>query len=228
MMHLQSTLRHLIGLLCICLTLILTGCSGNQAIKDAPNPLEIDVTEYDRMFNSTIAVLREEGLGVQVKDYRMGTIVSKPAISPSVMEIWRLENSVSGNRMESTLNKQRRIVTVNLLPAADEPVDNPQTYNMAVQVVIEQEQNPTRQLTGSTSGYRVFGSYTQNPGELQDRGITGQYWYAVGTDPLLEKKILRNIVQRSLTIDMPNVDNSSIEDVIDQTREPRLDDLDKQ
>lgn len=227
-MHLQSTLQRFIGPLCVTLILIMTGCASNFAVKDAPNPLEIDVTEYDRMFNATIAVLREEGLGVQVKDYRMGTIVSQPAISPSVMEVWRLENSVSGNRLESTLNKQRRIVTVNFIPAEGEPATNPQSYNMAVQVVIEQEQNPKRQLTGSTSGYRVFDSYSENPGELQDRGISEQYWYAIGTDPMLEKKILRNIVHRSLTIDMPNADNSSIDDVIDQTTAPKLDDLDKQ
>jgi hypothetical protein len=207
---------------------LLTGCAAQTAIKDAPNPLEIDVTEYDRMFEATIAVLREQGMGVQVKDYRMGTIVSQPALSPSAMEVWRIENSVAGNRMEATLNKQRRIISVNLTPAPGEPADNPQTYHMAVQVVIEQEQNPRHQLTGSTSGYRLISSYSQTPEELAQRGITGRYWYPVGTDPLLENKLLRTIVHRSLTIDMPNVDNSSVDDVIDKTQSPKLDGLEKQ
>lgn len=228
MNQVKSTLHRLIGLLPLFLIVLLAGCATQQALKDAPNPLEIDVTEYDRMFDATVAVLREQGMGVQVKDYRMGTIVSKPAISPSALEVWRIENSVKGNGLESTLNMQRRIVTVQMSPAPDEPADNPQTYHMAVQVVVEQEQNPRHQLTGSTSGYRLIANYNQTPGELEDRGIAGTYWYPVGTDPLLENKLMRTIVHRSLTVDMPNVDNSDIADVIDQTQSPKLDGLDKQ
>lgn len=224
-MEVTSNLQRVIGLL---LVIMVTGCVHTTAIKDAPNPLEIDVTEYERMFNATIAVLREEGFGVQVKDYRMGTIVSLPAISPSLFEFWRIENSVQGNRLQGTLNKQRRTITINILPAEGEPAGNAQTYDMAVQVVIEQEQNPQRQLTSSTSGYSVFASYSQNPSELTERGISGQYWYPIGTDPLLEKKLLRTIVRRSLTVDMPGVDNSSIQDIIDQTKAPQLDELDNQ
>lgn len=224
----NTTLHRLIGLLLVTFAIALGGCASNAQVKDAPNPLEIDVTEYDRMFDATIAVLREQSLGVQVKDYRMGTIVSQPAVSPTAMEFWRIENSVSGNRMESTLNKQRRIVSVTFKPAPDEPEDNVQTYHMAVQVVVEQEQNPRLQMTGSTSGHGILGAYSQTPGELADRGISGQYWYPIGTDPLLENKLMRTIVHRSLTIDMPSANTDKVDKAIDQTQSPKLDGLDKQ
>lgn len=232
MNHVNLTAYRLIGLLMAALAFTMAGCSSTSAVKDAPNPLEIDVTEYDRMFNATIAVLREQGLGVQTRDYRMGIIVSQPAVSPTLLEVWRIENSVQGNRAESTLNKQRRVVSVSMTPAPDEPADNPQTYHMAVQVVIEQEQNPQHQLTGSTSGYNIIGSYSQTPDELTQRGINGPYWYPLGTDPLLENKLMRTIVHRSLTIDMPTADapatSNPADTVIDKTEAPKLDGLDKQ
>ena len=228
MNHLNMTVHRLIGLPLLAMAMFLTlGCASSQAVKDAPNPLEIDVTEYDRMFDATIAVLREQKMGVQVKDYRMGSVISKPSISPTAVEVWRIENAVQGSRMQSTLNKQRRIVSVSFKPAPDEPADNPQTYHMAVQVVVEQEQNPRMQMTGSTSGHDILGVYSQTPGELVDRGITGQYWYPIGTDPLLENKLMRTIVHRSLTIDMPAAD-THVDQAIDQTQTPKLDGLDKQ
>ena len=211
----------------ITFSMFLVSCSATHAVKDAPNPLEIDVSEYDRMFDASIAVFREQNMGVQTKDYRMGTVVSKPAVSPTAIEAWRIENAVDGSRMQSTLNKQRRIVSVTFSPAPDEPEDNIQTYHMAVQVVIEQEQNPRLHMTGSTSGHNILGSYSQTPGELAERGITGQYWYPIGTDPLLENKLMRTIVHRSLTIDMPAAD-ATVDQAIDQTDTPKLDGLDKQ
>ncbi|MAX23233.1 MAG: hypothetical protein CMJ19_01915 [Phycisphaeraceae bacterium] len=228
MNHLNMTVHRLIGLPLLAMAMFLTlGCASSQAVKDAPNPLEIDVTEYDRMFDASIAVFREQHLGVQVKDYRMGTVVSKPAVSPTLIEAWRIENAVEGSKLQSTLNKQRRVITVSFRPAPGEPEDNPQTYHMGIQVVIEQEQNPRIQMTGSTSGHSILASYSQTPGELADRGISGQYWYPVGTDPLLENKLMRTIVHRSLTIGMQSMD-TEVDEAIDQTQAPRLDGLDKQ
>ena len=106
MNHLNMTVHRLIGLPLLAMAMFLTlGCASSQAVKDAPNPLEIDVTEYDRMFDASIAVFREQHLGVQVKDYRMGTVVSKPAVSPTLIEAWRIENAVEGSKLQSTLNK---------------------------------------------------------------------------------------------------------------------------
>jgi hypothetical protein len=212
----------------------LLGCGSRRL---APNPLEVDRAEYDRLFQAAQAELWDRGFRVDRADYRFGKVESQPRPSPSIIEVWHPDNKTAYQAMESTVNHQRRIVTVTLEPQSPEtPIVPPtedemeaaatqpvryDTYLMRVEVMLEQKQVPSRQLTGSTRGERLQHTLHQVPLELRERGITGSniesvrrepgaYWEPVGRDYYLEQDLLAAIVRRSLAVGLS--DQSSIQD----------------
>lgn len=188
------------------------GCS---VAPPSAEPVHVVAEEYGRMYQSAIQVLREEGYGIDRQDYRFGVVSTKPLASPTILEPWKRGNTTSGQAMESTINTQRRVVTVSLEPAEArvEPHGDELSslrelaqrqaramqgeYLMRVEAVIEQLQIPTRHLSGSTQGRRMFGHYRGVPAEWDERGISALYWVAVGRDPHLEDRLLKQIVRRS-------------------------------
>lgn len=76
----------------------------------------------------------------------------------------------------------------------------PASYNLRVQVIIEQRQLPQQRLTGSMDGHSIVDSLAENPAEYRQRGIAGAYWQPLGTDPQLEKRLLAQIINRSITL----------------------------
>jgi len=187
-----------------------TGCSLNQA--NANNPLEIDHSEYARVYNAAIAVLREYGFSLDRQDYRFGRITTKPQNSPTALEPWNNTNTTSNQILESTINHQRRLVTVSLEPISP---TNPITptpiatrtatdgYHLRIEVFVERRQTPNRRLAGSTRGHRVFDTLRSTPIEWQNRGIKGSYWRPLGRDPYLEQRLLNAIIRQSFNLNNP-------------------------
>jgi hypothetical protein len=217
--------------------LVASALLGCESRRIAPNPLEVDRAEYDRLFQAAQAELWDRGFRVDRADYRFGKVESQPRTSPSIIEVWHPDNRTAYQAMESTVNHQRRIVTVTLEPQTPEtPIVPPteeemeaaatqptryDTYLMRVEVMLEQKQVPSRQLTGSTRGERLQHTLHAVPLELRERGITGSnveslrrepgaYWEAVGRDYYLEQELLAAIVRRSLAVGLS--DQSSIQD----------------
>ena len=56
-------------------------------------------------------------------------------------------------------------------------------------------------LAGATAGHGVFGTLTAEPGELSQRGVRGPYWRPLGRDPLLEQRLLADMIRRSLAME---------------------------
>src|SRR5688572_16983036 len=79
-----------VGLL---LALGLAGCSHPvrplTGFRPAPNPVEVDAAEYDRVFEASVDVLRDAGFRVNRRDYRFGDVVTYPDTSPTVFEPWK-------------------------------------------------------------------------------------------------------------------------------------------
>jgi hypothetical protein len=95
------------------------GCAAPS--NSTANPLEIDRSEYGRMFTASVEVLREHGFVVDRQDYRYGMVSSRARTSPTLMEPWYGDNTTVGQAIESTANNQRRVITVSLEPAPVEP-----------------------------------------------------------------------------------------------------------
>ena len=167
-------------------------CGGcGRSIVRMDNPLPIDAREYARIFDAAVIELRDQGFIINRHDYRFGVITTRPLAAPTLLEPWQRQNTTAYQGLESTLNSQRRTVTVtleladtatstDLRPATQPAVPGPAevantsaiispltasavagpAYQLRVEVLIERQQHPALQATGSPSG--------QEPGPSAD------------------------------------------------------------
>ena len=127
---------------------------------------------------------------------------SIPKGSPTLIEAWKPDNTYPDQALRSTLGDLRRTVAVSFTPNAD-PAEasstaatSPTAYDLRVDVLVERLQVPQRRMNGNTRG-QVFADLAEVPGELQARGITGQYWQPIGRDLHLEQRLLKEILERT-------------------------------
>jgi len=190
--------RFLISAITLLPVVVLNGCAPK--IQPVDNPLEIDRQEYARLFDATVLVLRDYGFRVARQDYRFGVITTEPMRAPTILEPWQTINTTVDQAFASTVNDQRRRVTISLVPAeADPPTTGaPTPYELHAEVIVERLMVPTARLTGSTAGRRIVHQLSSVPVEWQQRGIRATYWRTIGRDPYLEQRLLAGIVRRSL------------------------------
>ena len=172
---------------------VLVGCQKPQTVE---HPFPVDRREYDRLYESSIDTLRDQGFELDRQDYRFGTITTKPRIAPTWFEPWDSGNSTPGQTSNATFDHQRRIVVVRLLPDPDQVDDDPNAYLLDVQVQMQRRNHVTRRLNGNATG-NVFADVDRVPVELARRGIAEDYWEPIGEDSLLATRLVREIVTRS-------------------------------
>ena len=190
------------------MALLVGGCTPPPPV---PTPTPVEPAEYQATFDAAARVLRDAGFAVDRRDARFGQITTEPKGSPTLLEPWVGDNVTAGRAAASTLGNLRRTVRVTLTPPPPESdhgdvsaVDTTQPddaatsprYDLAVEVLLERYQSPTRRMSGATKG-SVFYNLSDNPAELAARGITTAYWEPVGRDPDLEARLLRRIVREA-------------------------------
>ena len=112
----------LLPTLVVTLTLgCLAGCA-NRTVTQTRNPREIDITEYDRIFEASHQVLRKHHFSVDRSDYRFGTIVTKPQGASTILEFWRNDNTTFEQMLFASANDLRRTVRITLEPWSEEQV----------------------------------------------------------------------------------------------------------
>ncbi len=110
------------GLAMLLMLVALAGCSSTPAAQDH---MAIDAREYDRVYEAARLALRQRGFVLDRQDHRFGRITTLPLRSPTVGEVWHRGNTTAYQSWESTLNQERRIVTVSMTPldaASDMPI----------------------------------------------------------------------------------------------------------
>jgi hypothetical protein len=188
--------HHLLGLI---LLASIAGCS--QAVPDVSNPIPIATAEYDRVFDAAVLVLRDEHYVVARKDRRFGVITTEPRTAASVFEPWHTDNTTPAQTTESTLNFDRRTVRVMINPAAEAGDE----YQLQVQVTRDRRHHPTRVLNTAAMGSVGVGhrEATDYKPLLTETGLEESFWSPVGRDELLEKRLLAEILRRSIHLDQP-------------------------
>jgi len=209
-----QTMR-VVSILTIVLSMLsMTACASRTPVIS--NPVEIDVTEYDRIFQASLDVLQDNGFNLDRQDYRFGVVTTHPRPSPSAFEPWHRDNTTVGQAVESTLNFQRRRVSIRLIPAPSTPAnaesDTPaaatspavtrvsDSYMLETQVIIEQVEAPRRYLTGSSAEGRMMRNLSASPQALKDKQVSENYWRSVGRDTDLEQRLVADILRRSITL----------------------------
>lgn len=174
------------------------GCANGPPQPTLSNPTPIAAETYPKAFEASAAVLRDAGFGVDRQDFRFGKVSSKPKGSPTIIEVWKPDNTYADQALRSTLGDLRRtvVVTFTSQPATPDVPDEAGGYDIAVEVLIERLQVPERRMNGATRGV-VFADLAEVPEELQARGITQRYWQPVGRDLHLEQRLLRDILSRT-------------------------------
>lgn len=108
-------MRTPFALILFCLAFSLAGCSSPPVAR---NPIEIDRSEYTRIFLAAEEVLRDHGFTLERRDHRFGTLSTPPQTSPTILEPWKDINTTFFQTMMSTANKTRRIARVTIEPIA--------------------------------------------------------------------------------------------------------------
>jgi len=190
----------------LALALASGGCS--RTLVKAQDPIEIGAGSYARVFAAAGLTLRDEGFVLNRQDYRFGVITTRPMLSGTLLEPWEQTNSTMYQAWESTLNAERRTVTVTLDPLGAVPTTQPGSpggsgggldYRLRVEELIERQEAPERQMTGST--VRITAALSGLPESYTDRAITNSYWMPFTHDPYLEQQLVGAILRRATALD---------------------------
>ena len=169
--------------------------SEASVVSAAPAPQTIAANQYDTVFRSAVQTLRDLRFTVDRSDHRFGIVTTKPLVASSVFEPWYQDNATAQHAWASTINLRRRTVRVQLEPVSE---SEPTAYRLGVHVLIEQRQDPTRQLyTSVVRGTSIVRSSENRYTFRSERGVESAYWREIGTDPELESRLTRQILDHA-------------------------------
>ncbi|NNM89201.1 MAG: hypothetical protein HKL95_11880 [Phycisphaerae bacterium] len=152
----------------------------------------VDIASYKQIFSQALHLVRRTGYRVSWSSYRLGIIVSRPRIGPEVLQWWRPDVTNGNSLMESTLNTFRRTIRLVIERLGK------QRYRISLEVLVERRENP-QGMVGAVAfnGISAFGgNILPLMASHAAPGVGGEYWYPAGHDPLLEKKLLKELLRR--------------------------------
>ena len=164
---------------------------------------------YDNIWEQSMLLVARAGFTIDRKDYRQGVITTQALPSAQFIEFWKPQHTTPTNAMENTINSQRRYVRVTI----DAVPGQSKFYEVAVQVLVERETNPTEMLAGPMfiegSGFgrnaitlrSDYADASMKTPATQAGGITpsdpNRRWILIGHDLDLERKLLNQIFERN-------------------------------
>jgi hypothetical protein len=190
--------------MCLAFAAVPLGCAGPTVRLE--NPSAIQAEDYDWIFDATVVELREQQFIVDRVDRRFGVVTTEPRAASTLLEPWRRDATTVARVGESTLNADRRIVTVRLTPqdaAGPEPgaaAQPPARYLLEVEVRVERRQLPPRQLTSSATGaVTLVGRHRDRMHRSlrTEEGRQEVFWKPVARDEHMEQRLLDGILTRA-------------------------------
>lgn len=189
--------------------------------------LELRADEYDKVFDATVAALRDEQFLLDRVDRRLGVITTRPRAAASVLEPWKADNSTPAQAVESTLQYQRRVVRIEfgplggLEPATGVeamspfgqvspaepffiPAEHRGTLVLNVRCIVERSHRPGLQI--ETTAVRRS-NVTIDP-SLSERGVARQFWEPIARDARMETRLKRRIMRgagAAVSLDEPSL-----------------------
>jgi hypothetical protein len=154
------------------------------------NPVFVPVTDPQAVSDMAAEVVddyfkieREDPVRVIGNMLTEGSISTYPAVSPTILEPWRVDTASIDQRVENTLQTYRRRAIVKIIPA-----ENGHWIEVQVPMELADMPQPDRASSGAaTFRYDSGFSRVENPigGEAPLQG-----WIPKGRDALLEQRIL--------------------------------------
>jgi hypothetical protein len=182
--------------------MLIGGCAAPRA--GVENPTRIAASEYDRVFEEAVEVLRDYRFRVDRRDRRFGVITTEPRTAGSVLEPWAEGNQTFDQALENTIQHQRRIIRIELSrreggeateAASDQTVAD---YELLVRAQLQRRQRVTGPLnTAATSSVQRGARGGGRRVVLTERGYESDFWRDVGRDAALERTLIAAILQRA-------------------------------
>ncbi len=148
--------------------------------------------DYDRLWDAAQWTARDYLFSIDRRDYRDGVLTTEPMVSRQFFEVWRKDVPAAGDLARSSLQTIRRSIRFTFTRQAGGG------WSVTPKVLVEQFASAGRRLSyvGAYQAITVPGG-TIGSTEM-DEGIylPAQYWFPIGRDYALERKLARTIRQR--------------------------------
>lgn len=160
---------------------------------DQPAVASASSSAFEPLVKSSEDILRDYNFALDRVDYRSGLITTEPRIASQFFEAWRRDNQTAESVAESSLGTFRRTIRVEIRK------DDAGKFVAEPKVLVERQALAEKRITGAMSSravYRAGDPKVQPSGSKElDRGIAipRKYWYAVGRDTSLEKRLAKDI-----------------------------------
>jgi hypothetical protein len=82
----------------------------------APNPLVIPTTDFELVWNKTVAVV-DKYFDIESENRLARTIKTQPQMGATILEPWALDSATVEDRVEASLQTLRRVAIINIDPA---------------------------------------------------------------------------------------------------------------
>jgi hypothetical protein len=148
---------------------------------------------YDALWQNAIRVVHADGFVADRLEYRDGLLTTKPLISAQFFEPWKQDIGDLQGVVQSSVATVRRTIHFDLRRLPDGQ------YAAFPKVLIERHSLAERRITSVTEYLDVFAADRPLDQPFTEEGVAlvPDYWYAVGRDYALERK-LSNQLQEAL------------------------------
>jgi hypothetical protein len=165
-----------------------------------PAVATVTAGDFDALWQSMYRVTRNAGFRPDRQDYRLGIFTTLPLVSSQLFEPWRFDTGSLYSRTESSLATVRRTVRW------DVSRDDDGTFSASAKVLIERYSVIEHRVTFSAQYQEIFALTLEeqrnqrlqatDPAAFAADPIPAAYWYAIGRDEALEKRLAKDVQGR--------------------------------
>jgi hypothetical protein len=158
-----------------------------------PATVAVDYPQFDPLWRAAGEAVRDAGYIPDRRDFRNGVMTTKPLVSQQIFEPWRHDTASFAAVAQSSLQTVRRTVRFEFARKEDG------TFELTPKVIIERYSFGEHRIT-SAEQYREIFQLTREEAfrrrDLQEnptQEVSGipppEYWYAIGRDPDMERRL---------------------------------------
>jgi hypothetical protein len=148
---------------------------------------------FDRLWNACRDAAQADGFAIDRTDYRDGLLTTLPLVSRQVYEFWRSDIATHRDLTQSTLGTMRRTIRYTIRRLEDG------TFEATPKILVERHSMIERRITSVDQYQAVFSIQTMDVARETEKvgtNVQPEYWYSVGRDLALERKLADSIRRR--------------------------------
>lgn len=163
------------------------GCASTKQ-REQTEPICLESVSMDQVFSAAEQILTRMQFAIEKSDIQAGRIITYPLRGAQFFEFWRGDNAGLSDTAEASIQSLQRIAEIRMEAEGNRVCAN-------CRVLVRRLSVPDRPLEGmSRAGGFITDSGTRRQSlQMRQEVLAEAEWIDLGTDPRLEKKILRSI-----------------------------------